>query len=148
LEKVEHKGEGWEPKVVAFVCSWCSSLGADQAGAEQGYPAGVRVVRVPCAGRINPMYVVKALQNGADGVLVFGCHPGDCHYRSGNLTARRRLSLLKSFLAHLGIESERVQVCWISGAEGARFSAMATKVVEDTRRLGPAKKLVKAKVKK
>ena len=145
MEKAKQGEADREPKVVAFVCSWCSSLGADQAGSEEGgYPAGVRVVRVPCAGRINPMYLVKALQNGADGVLVFGCHPGDCHYRSGNLTARRRLSLLRRFLNHLGIEEQRVQICWVSGSEGGRFAAMARKVVEDVRRLGPGRKLVRA----
>ncbi len=144
MDKAEQGKGGWEPKVAAFVCSWCSSLSADLAGAEEGgYPANARLVRVPCAGRINPLFVVKALQEGADGVLVSGCHPGDCHYISGNLVARRKFALLKNFLGYLGIEAGRVQFSWVSASEGPRFAALMKKVVADIKELGPAKKLVK-----
>ena len=135
----------WEPKIVAFLCNWCSYAGADLAGVSRlQYPTNVRIIRVPCSGRIDPMYVVRALQEGLDGVLVSGCHPGDCHYISGNLVARRKFALLKSYLGYLGIEPGRVQFSWVSASEGPRFAALITKVVEDVRALGPATKLVKA----
>jgi len=134
----------WEPKIVAFVCSWCTTLAADLADTGGcAYAPNVRLVRVPCAGRINPLYIVRALQNGADGVLVCGCHPGDCHFVRGNLVARRRFALLESFLNYLGIEPERICFSWASGSEGARFAALARKATDDVRKLGPAKKLVK-----
>jgi coenzyme F420-reducing hydrogenase delta subunit len=135
---------GWEPKIVAFLCNWCSYAGADLAGVSRiQYPANVRVIRVPCCGRINPMFLLRALQNGADGVLVSGCHPGDCHYISGNLVARRRFALLKELLQYAGIEPERVQFTWVSASEGGRFATVVAKVVEDVRRAGPNGKLVK-----
>ena len=134
----------WEPKIVAFLCNWCSYAGADLAGVSRfQYPTNLRVIRVPCSGRVDPMYIVKALQEGVDGVLVSGCHPGDCHYISGNLVARRRFALLKNFLEYLGIEPGRVQFSWVSASEGSRFAELVTKVVEDVRQLGPAKRLVK-----
>ena len=133
----------WEPKIVAFLCNWCSYAGADLAGVSRfQYPPNVRVIRVPCSGRVNPMYIVKALQDGIDGVLVSGCHPGDCHYISGNLFARRKFALIKNFLAYLGMEPERVQFSWVSASEGGRFAALIEQVVSDVRKLGPAKKLV------
>jgi coenzyme F420-reducing hydrogenase delta subunit len=107
------------------------------------YPANVRVVRVPCSGRVDPLYIIKALQEGADGVLVSGCHPGDCHYISGNLVARRKFAMLKSFLEYIGIEPERVQFSWVSASEGGRFAALIEKVVADVKKLKTAKKLVK-----
>jgi coenzyme F420-reducing hydrogenase delta subunit len=135
---------GWEPKIVAFLCNWCSYAGADLAGVSRiQYPANVRVIRVPCCGCINPMFLLRALQNGADGVLVSGCHPGDCHYISGNLVARRRFALLKELLQYAGIEPERVQFTWVSASEGGRFATVVAKVVEDVRRAGPNGKLVK-----
>ena len=134
----------WEPKIVAFLCNWCSYAGADLAGVSRfQYPTNLRVIRVPCSGRVDPMYIVKALQEGVDGVLVSGCHPGDCHYISGNLLARRKFALLKNFLEYLGIEPGRVQFSWVSASEGNRFAELVTKVVEDVRQLGPAKRLVK-----
>ena len=140
-EKTE---EGWEPTIVAFLCNWCSYAGADLAGVSRfQYQPNVRILRVPCSGRINPLYIVKALQNGVDGVLVSGCHPGDCHYISGNLMARRKFALLKRYLGYLGIEPERVQFSWVSAAEGARFAELINKVVTDVKNLGPAKQLVK-----
>ena len=136
--------EAWEPKIIVFLCNWCSYAGADLAGVSRvQYPHNIRIIRVPCSGRINPLYIVKALQNGADGVLVSGCHPGDCHYVSGNLYARRKFALIKNFLEYLGIEPERVQFAWVSASEGIRFAELVEKVVHDISSLGAAGKLVK-----
>jgi F420-non-reducing hydrogenase iron-sulfur subunit len=133
-----------EPTIVAFLCNWCSYAGADLAGVSRlQYPANVRVIRVPCSGRVNPLYIIKALQEGADGVLVAGCHPGDCHYISGNLVARRKFAMLKGFLNYLGIEPERVQFSWVSASEGGRFAALIEKVVADVKKLQSAKQLVR-----
>ncbi len=141
---MEKNTDNWEPKIVAFLCNWCSYAGADLAGVSRfQYPVNVRVIRVPCSGRVDPMFIVKALQKGADGVLVSGCHPGDCHYISGNLVARRKFALLKNFLGYLGIEPERVQFSWISASEGNLFASLIEKVVNDVKKLGPGKKLVK-----
>jgi F420-non-reducing hydrogenase iron-sulfur subunit len=137
--------KAWEPKVVAFLCNWCSYAGADLAGVSRiQYPHNVRIIRVPCSGRINPAFLLRPLQNGADAVLVSGCHPGDCHYISGNLAARRKFALLKELLQYAGIEPERVQFTWVSASEGGRFAAIVEKVVEQARKLGPNKKLVKS----
>jgi len=128
----------YEPKIVAFLCNWCSYAGADLAGVSRfQYPPNIRVIKVPCSGRINPLYIIKALQSGVDGVLVSGCHPGDCHYISGNLFARRKFALMKKFLDYLGIEPERVQFSWVSAAEGARFAEIIKKVTNDIKKLGP-----------
>lgn len=141
--KTENREE-WQPKIVAFLCNWCSYAGADLAGVSRiQYPTNIRVIRVPCSGRINPLYIFKALQNGVDGVLVSGCHPGDCHYISGNLVARRKFALLKDFLVYLGMEPERVQFSWVSASEGGRFAQLIEKVTDEIRKLGPAKKMVK-----
>jgi F420-non-reducing hydrogenase iron-sulfur subunit len=134
----------WQPRIVAFLCTWCSYAGADLAGVSRmQYPPSIRVIRVPCSGRINPLFIVSALQSGADGVLVSGCHPGDCHYLSGNLVARRKFALVKSLLDHAGIEPERVQFSWVSASEGARFASLVEKVTDDVRKLGPQRKLAK-----
>ena len=138
------EGESWQPKIVAFLCNWCSYAGADLAGVSRiQYPPNIRIIRVPCSGRINPMFIIKALQHGADGVLVSGCHPGDCHYISGNLVARRKFALLKNFLEYIGIEPGRVNFSWVSAAEGEKFSKVVTGVVEEVKALGPARRLVK-----
>ncbi len=134
----------WEPKVIAFLCNWCSYAGADLAGVSRiQYPPNVRIVRVPCSGRVNPLFIIKGLQAGADGVLVSGCHPGDCHYISGNQYARRRFAMLKSLLESVGIEPGRVHFSWVSAAEGEKFSQVISDVVRDVKALGPAKRLVK-----
>jgi len=134
----------WEPKIVTFLCNWCSYAGADLAGVSRiQYPPNIRVIRVPCSGRVNPFYIIKVLQNGIDGVLVSGCHPGDCHYISGNLIARRKFALLKSFLEYIGIEPGRVQFSWVSAAEGGRFVDIIKKVTSEVKKLGPIKKLEK-----
>lgn len=137
--------ETFEPKIVAFLCNWCSYAGADLAGVSRlQYPPNIRVVRVPCSGRVNPLFIVAALQNGADGVLVSGCHPGDCHYLSGNLVARRKFNTLKDLLAYVGIEPERVQFSWVSASEGGRFADLIRKVTSDVGKLGPQRRLAKA----
>jgi F420-non-reducing hydrogenase iron-sulfur subunit len=134
----------WEPKIVAFLCNWCSYAGADLAGVSRmQYPPNIRVVRVPCSGRINPLFILAALQNGADGVLVSGCHPGDCHYLSGNLVARRKFNTIKDLLAYVGIEPGRVQFSWVSASEGGRFSDLVRQVSEDVKKLGPQRRLAK-----
>ena len=136
----------WEPKIIAFLCNWCSYAGADLAGISRiQYPPNVRVVRVPCSGRVNPLYIIKSLQHGADGVLVSGCHPGDCHYISGNYYARRRFALLKNLLEFVGVEAGRVNFSWVSAAEGEKFSQVVKDVVETVKALGPAERLVKGK---
>ena len=136
--------ENWQPKIVAFVCNWCTYAGADLAGISRiQYPPNVRLVRLPCSGRVNPFYVVKALQEGADGVLVSGCHPGECHYITGNLSARRKFAMLKSFLSYLGIEPDRTIFTWVSASEGEKFAHVIRGVTEKVKALGPAKKIVK-----
>ena len=134
----------WEPKIVAFLCNWCSYAGADLAGVSRAqYPPNIRIIRVPCSGRVNPFYIIKALQNGIDGVLVSGCHPGDCHYISGNLIARRKFALLKNFLEYIGIEPGRVQFAWVSASEGGRFAQIIEKATGEVKKLGPIGKIVK-----
>jgi len=136
----------WEPKIIAFLCNWCSYAGADLAGISRiQYPPNVRIVRLPCSGRVNPLYIIKSLQHGADGVLVSGCHPGDCHYISGNYYARRRFALLKNLLEFVGVEPGRVSFSWVSAAEGEKFSQVVKDVVETVKALGPAERLVKGK---
>ena len=136
----------FEPKIVAFLCNWCSYAGADLAGVSRiQYPPTVRIIRIPCSGRMNPMYILKALANGADGVLVSGCHPGDCHYISGNYVARRKFAVLKSFLKFVGVEEERVNFSWVSAAEGARFAEVVKGVTERVRQLGPNKGILTRK---
>ncbi|MFA5553239.1 MAG: hydrogenase iron-sulfur subunit [Phycisphaerae bacterium] len=138
------ESEKWEPKILAFLCSWCSYAGADLAGVSRlQYPPNVRVVKVPCSGRINPVFIVKALQQGWDGVLVSGCHPGDCHYITGNYYARRRFAVLKNILEFIGIEQGRVQFSWVSAGEGEKFATVIKEVTESIRKLGPAQRLVK-----
>lgn len=129
---------GFEPRVVALVCNWCTYLGADLAGTNRlEYPANVRIVRAPCTGRIDFNLVVKAFEGGADAVAVSGCHPGDCHYTSGNYHARRRWMMFRPLLDTLGIDLERVHFAWISAAEGKKWAQFVTEVTEQTRQLGP-----------
>lgn len=128
----------WQPKIVAFLCSWCSYVGADLAGTSRiTYPENVRLIRVPCSGRIDPVFVLRSLQEGADGVLISGCHPGDCHYNEGNYYARRRMLMLRKLLEFVGIESERVQVSWVSASEGGKWAEVVTAVTAGINRLGP-----------
>ena len=128
----------WEPKIIAFLCNWCSYAGADLAGTGRlQYPANVRVIRVPCSGRINPIYIIKSLLEGADAVLVSGCHPGDCHYLTGNLYARRRFTVLKKLITAAGFDANRVQFTWVSASEGGRFAQVIQEITELARECGP-----------
>ncbi len=125
-------------KIIGLLCNWCSYAGADMAGtARMKQPAALRVVRLPCTGRVNPLLVLKAFQEGADGVLVSGCHPGDCHYNEGNYYARRRLELLAAMLPALGIEPERFRYTWVSASEGARWTEVVEEFTGRVEALGP-----------
>lgn len=127
----------YEPKIVAFVCRWCSYAGADLAGSSRiKYPANVRIIRVPCSARIDPKLVLKCLERGVDGVLVSGCHSGDCHYTSGNYYARRRMHMFYELLEFLGVDRRRVQMSWVSASEGPKWTQVVTAVTDDIRKLG------------
>ncbi len=128
----------FEPRIVAFFCNWCTYLAADLAGTSRiKYPPNARVVRVMCSGRIDPQFILEAFAKGADGVLIGGCHPGDCHYQEGNYKALRRYELLRRMLRQMGIEEERFRLEWISAAEGDRVKTVVNDMVEKLRALGP-----------
>lgn len=131
--------EEFEPKIIGFLCNWCAYAGADLAGVSRiQYPPNIRIVRVMCSGRVDPSFILEALKDGADGVLVAGCHlPSDCHYISGNFKALRRIKLLKKVLEQFGIEPERVRLEWISASEGDKFAAVVKDMVEQIKKLGP-----------
>jgi F420-non-reducing hydrogenase iron-sulfur subunit len=134
----------FEPRIAAFFCTWCTYGAADLAGVNRmEYPAGFRVVRVPCTGRISPVFVLQAFRQGADGVWISGCHPGDCHYLSGNLHARRRFQLFKNLLEFAGVEPGRLHFSWISSAEAEKFQTTAREVTRAVAALGPSSFLVK-----
>jgi F420-non-reducing hydrogenase iron-sulfur subunit len=129
--------DDFEPRILAFACNWCSYAGADLAGVSRiQYPPTTRVIRVMCSGRVSPMFVLEALRAGADGVLVTGCHPGDCHYISGNEKAVRNIEVARSLIRLLGIEPERLRLEWISAGEGARFAQVVREFTEEIRALG------------
>jgi F420-non-reducing hydrogenase iron-sulfur subunit len=131
--------DNFEPKIVAFCCNWCSYAGADLAGTSRiQYSPNIRVIRVMCSGRVNPLFVIKALSIGADGVLILGCHPGDCHYIEGNYKTMRRIPLLKKMMKQLGIEEERVRLEWVSASEGAKFAEVTNDFTQSVRNLGPS----------
>ena len=128
----------FEPKILGFVCNWCTYAGADLAGTSRiQYPPNIRIIRLMCSGSVDTLYILKALLEGVDGVLVGGCHPGDCHYTDGNFKARRRITLLKGILQQVGIEDERVTLRWISASEGKRFADTVAEMVEKLKELGP-----------
>lgn len=130
--------EQFEPKVVAFLCNWCTYTGADLAGTSRlQYPPNVRIVRLMCTGAVDTIYVFKALLEGADGVLIGGCHPGDCHYQTGNYKARRRVAILKKILNQLGYDDDRVWLRWISASEGKLFADTVTEMVSQLKQKGP-----------
>ena len=138
---VNGNGE-FKPLIVAFCCNWCSYAGADLAGSGRlSYPEEVKIIRVPCSCRVNPLFILKAFQKGADGVILAGCHPGDCHYSTGNYFTRRRMTLLFSMLDYLGIERERTRVEWISAAEGAKFANTMNEFTQQIKMLGKCKRL-------
>ena len=125
-------------KIVGIVCNWCSYAGADTAGVGRfKQPANMRLVRVPCTGRIDPLFALKAFEKGADGVRISGCHPGDCHYSEGNYYARRRFELLERMVHHLGIPKERFKWTWVSASEGQRWQQVVTDFTEGVEKLGP-----------
>ena len=130
--------ESFEPKIVGFLCNWCSYTGADLAGtARMVYAPNVRIIRVMCSGRVDPQFVLTAFSEGADGVLISGCHPGDCHYQEGNYKALRRYKLLNKVLEQFGIEEDRFRLEWVSAAEGAKFQQVCNEFTEQVRDLGP-----------
>ena len=138
----ENGGTGFVPTIVAFSCNWCSYAGADLAGTSRlSYPANVKIIRVPCSCRVNPIFILRAFERGADGVILCGCHPGDCHYSTGNYYTRRRMTLLFSMLDYLGIEKERTRIEWVSAAEGVRFAGVMNDFVKTVTELGENKKL-------
>jgi F420-non-reducing hydrogenase iron-sulfur subunit len=132
----------FNPKIVAFLCNWCSYAGADLAGtARVQYPPNIRIIRVMCSSRISPLFILRALREGADGVLISGCHPGDCHYLQGNYFLRRRAALFRKMLEFFGIDQRRFQMSWVSASEGQRFGEVIASVVEEIRSLGPQQKM-------
>jgi F420-non-reducing hydrogenase iron-sulfur subunit len=131
---------GFEPRIVGFLCNWCSYTGADLAGTSRiKYQPNVRAIRVMCSARVDPQFVLRAFASGADGVLLCGCHPGDCHYSEGNYKTARRIPLLKRLLADFGIEDDRVRLEWVSASEGRRFADVVDDMTNRIRALGPCK---------
>jgi F420-non-reducing hydrogenase iron-sulfur subunit len=128
----------FDPKIIGFLCNWCSYEGADAAGrAQKEYPHNLNIVRVMCSGRIDPCHVLNAFKEGADGVIILGCHPGDCHYKEGNFYAKKRYALLKKMLLQQGIEEERFVLDWISATEGEKFVKVISEMVKKIKRIGP-----------
>ena len=131
--------DGWKPKILGIVCNWCSYAGADLAGSARAqYPPDIRIVRLMCTGRVDPLFIMKAFMDGADGVLVSGCHFGDCHYLEGNYKSAKRMFLLKSVLKDLGIEDKRLRMTFVSASEGAKWAKVVEDVVKTINNLGPS----------
>src|SRR5512136_1758815 len=129
---------GFEPRIIGYLCNWCTYTGADLAGTSRlQYPPNVRVIRLMCSGAVDVSYVLKPLLEGADGVLIGGCHPGDCHYQTGNYKERRRVAILKEVLKTCGLDEERVWLRWISASEGRVFADTITEMVERLKEMGP-----------
>lgn len=128
----------FEPKIVGFLCKWCTSAAADLAGTSRmQYPPNIRIIRMMCSGSVDMVYITRALLEGADAVFVGGCHPGDCHYISGNYKARRKMALLKNIFETLGLEDERIWMKWISASEGKKFADTIEEMTEEIKKLGP-----------
>ncbi|MBN1194646.1 MAG: hydrogenase iron-sulfur subunit [Methanomicrobiaceae archaeon] len=131
--------EEWKPKILAIICNWCSYAGADLAGgARIQYPPDIRAIRVMCTGRIDPLFIMKAFQDGADGVLISGCHFGDCHYLEGNFKAAKRMFLIKSVLKNIGLDDRRIRMTFVSASEGAKWAGVVNDVVKTVTELGPS----------
>jgi len=129
----------FEPKIIGFLCNWCSYAGADLAGVSRiQYPPNIRIIRVMCSGRVDPVIILEMFANGADGVIVTGCHPGDCHYVEGNLYEERKIKMLKKLVPLTGLEPDRLRLEWVSAAEGQRFAQIVTEFTEQIRKLGPS----------
>ena len=138
---------GFEPLILGFACNWCTYAGADLAGTSRiQYPPNLRMIRVMCSGRVDPTFILKAFSRGVDGVLIGGCHPGDCHYMEGNYKAQRRIHMLRKMLSDFGIEPERLRLEWVSASEGARFAQVVTDFTKTLKELGPLKKDAKTAV--
>ncbi len=132
------KKDNFEPKIIGFCCNWCSYAGADLAGVSRlQYPPNLRMIRVMCSGSVAPEHILEAFRQGADGIFIGGCHPGDCHYMSGNHKTRRKVLLLKNLMSQFGLEPERLRLEWVSAAEGQRFAQVITDFTEEIKRLGP-----------
>ncbi len=132
--------EEFKPTIVSFLCNWCSYTGADLAGTSRmTYSPNIRVIRVMCSGRVDPTFVLTAFNEGADGVLICGCHPGDCHYHEGNYKCLRRYHLLQKYLQQMGIHKDRLRLAWISASEGKQFAELADEMTETVTALGPCK---------
>ena len=131
--------ETFEPQIIGFCCNWCSYAGADLAGVSRTqYPSNIRIIRVMCSGMVHPNLVIDALTKGADGIIICGCHPGDCHYLDGNLKAEARAEAIKLMLQDFGIEEERFRLEWVSASEGSRFAQVVTEMTEEIKQLGPS----------
>ena len=138
----------WDPKIVSFLCNWCSYGAADLAGVSRmEYPPNIRVIRIPCTGRMSSKFILAAFRQGADGVWVSGWHPGECHYLEGNYYARRKFALFKNFIEYMGIEPGRLQFSWISSAESTKFVEVVNEVTDVIKELGPLEKFVKKEAK-
>lgn len=134
--------DGFEPKIVTFLCKWCSSAGSDLAGVSRlQYSSNTTPITLHCSGGVSPLYILSAFNKGADGVMVSGCHPGDCHYMEGNYLARRKIYLIQKLLNFVGLEPERFEMAWVSAAEGAKFATIMDEFTEQVRSLGPQNKL-------
>ena len=130
----------YSPTIVAFLCNWCAYTGADLAGTSRmRYAPNIRIIRVMCSGRIDPTFILTAFQQGADGVLVCGCHPGDCHYQTGNYKCLRRFKLMEKYIAQMGIEPERLKLEWISASEGKQFAELVNEMTKAILNVGPSK---------
>jgi F420-non-reducing hydrogenase iron-sulfur subunit len=128
----------YEPNIIGFLCNWCSYAGADLAGTSRmKYPPNIKSIRVMCSGRVDPVFILEALKKGADGVLVAGCHPGDCHYQSGNYKTNRRIKLLRKLLDELSIDPKRVRFEYVSASEGQKFATIVTEFVDELKKMGP-----------
>ena len=136
--------EKFEPNILAFLCNWCSYAGADLAGTSRiQYSSNVKIIRIMCSGRVNPVFIINALQNGIDGVLIGGCHPGEWHYDTGNYLARRRITILKKLLEYIGIDPRRVRLTWVSASEGNKFADVINEFTAEIKKMGPIKKIVR-----
>jgi len=131
--------EQFEPRILGFLCNWCSYAGADLAGVSRiSYPTNIRIIRTMCSGRVDPLHVLEAFRQGIDGVLVTGCHPGDCHYITGNYACEKRVKFLKEVLAQIGIDQRRLRLEWVSASEGGKFAKVVKEMIEEVRKLGPS----------
>jgi F420-non-reducing hydrogenase iron-sulfur subunit len=140
MQTTEQKTDQWTPRIVAFFCNWCTYTASDLAGVSRlRYAPSTRVIRVMCSGRIDPEFIMEAFAKGADGVLIGGCHPGDCHYAEGNYKCLRRFHLLQKYIEQMGIDKDRMRLEWISAAEGKKLQEVVNEMTETIRHLGPSK---------